>query len=183
MDYTALIEERAIAVLHGLLGHSLTPIYCPSLEVEGPVSRAPSFSFLLRDGRFINLSVQWDDTQQFYIDYWQLDAEFSEGPRDIPYEAGRRIFTDRVSQVLIRPVAPVIRIEILQRYATRSDGGESEAVTNDQALRLIRSDNSVVTIAAHRSIADLLSITSDPEAAAALTEDCSFRQAVEHHGA
>jgi hypothetical protein len=183
MDYTALIEGRAIAALHVLLGHSLMPIYCPSLEVDGPVSRAPSFSFSLDDGRFINLWVRWDDTQRFYLDYWQLDAELSEAPRNIPYESGRRMFTDRVSQVLIRPIAPVIRIEIFQRHETRSDGSSSEAVTNDQALRFVRSDKSAVTIAAHRSIADLLSITSDPEAAATLTKDCVFRLAVEHHGA
>jgi hypothetical protein len=187
-ERTAFVTEEGLAALRALLGARLWQVFSPQLEVDGSVYRSYSFSVPLENvvegipiatGEFLNVSVEWQETERLYLDYWQLRAALSPQPERLPFDASRGCFEGYISSVLITPAAPVCRIEVLQAERTREDGEHHEVIRYDHALRLTRTDSRTVVIAAHRSIADFLDLSFDADTVARLTDGCITRVVLE----
>jgi hypothetical protein len=174
--FTAQLSNEDIDSLRLLLGHGLWQIFSGAIEVEGPVLTVWNLSILLERGRWIVVTNDWIETPVEFLDYFQLRVEVAETPRDIVVRENGALVAP--SSILLRPPSPITRISILERM--EGDEAGAERVVYDHGFILDRADGVRVCIAAARTIAAQLEVTTDPAAVHRIMEGCRLRTVVEH---
>ena len=177
--YTAYLSPTSIENLELLLACSDLPaLHCPVREVRDSVYVVESISVQFQPDLWLIFRSEWDDTPQFYTDYYQLSIEIANEPRDVAMYANMPL------QQTTIPVPPgaITRITVMEMIDYHETDGVAERVCYDHAILLDWAGGQQVCISAHvPSIIEYFEVTSDPEATAdALNLGKPYGQAYYH---
>jgi len=163
IEYKNILDEKKIEVLRKIIGQNILGIYCNMIDVDVFHNRYISywgFNIRFGDTEFIIIKNYWKETKS-YIDYWEMDVEFSNEPDNITFDKGKNVIRNApVSFNIFQKVVSSIEI---YSYTVMEflNNGESETITYDKAIVLNFNDDKRMCFAPVNSIADAVWFTLD----------------------